>query len=94
MDVARIAELERSVLDGTRPDLTVIFDIPVAVGRERLAQGRVLDKFERQQSEFFERVRATYLARAAEEPRRCRVIDGTKSLDDVRAQLEAIVATL
>jgi len=94
VDAARIAELEQCALDGTRPDLTIIFDIPVAVGRERLARGRVLDKFERQQSEFFERVRATYLARAAAEPRRCRVIDGTKTPDDVRAQLDAIVATL
>ena len=94
VDTARIAELERSVLDGTRPDLTVIFDIPVAVSRDRLANGRVLDKFERQQAEFFERVRATYLARAAAEPQRCRVIDGTRNPDDVRAELDAIVAAL
>lgn len=94
VDTARIAELERLALDGTQPDLTVVFDIPVAVGRERLAKGRVLDKFERQQAEFFERVRATYLARAAAEPQRCRVIDGTGSPDEVRAQLDAIVAAL
>ncbi|MEO8739494.1 MAG: dTMP kinase [Casimicrobiaceae bacterium] len=94
VDTARIAELERSALDSTRPDLTIIFDVPVAVGRARLAKGRVLDKFERQQAEFFERVRATYLARAVAEPLRCRVVDSTRSPDDVRAQLDAIVAAL
>jgi dTMP kinase len=94
VDSARIAELERVALDGTRPDLTLLFDVPVAVGRERLGKGRVLDKFERQQEEFFERVRATYLARAAAEPQRCRVIDATRSPENVRAQLDAVVAAL
>ena len=94
VDAARIAELERLALDGTRPDLTIIFDVPVDVGRARLAKSRVLDKFERQQAEFFESVRATYLERAAAEPQRCRVVDGTRSPEDVRAQLDALVATL
>jgi dTMP kinase len=94
IDAARIAELERLALDGTRPDLTIIFDVPVEVGRARLAKSRVLDKFERQQAEFFERVRATYLARASAEPQRCRVVDSTRSPEDVRAQLDALVAAL
>lgn len=94
VEAARIAELERIALDGTRPDLTVIFDVPVEVGRARLARSRVLDKFERQQAEFFERVRATYLARAGAEPQRCRVIDSTGSPEEVRAQLDALVGAL
>ncbi len=56
-----------------------------------MAKGRVLDKFERQQAAFFERVRAVYLARAAAAPRRCRVIDGTRTLGQVRADVEAIL---
>ena len=92
VDAARIAELERLALDGTWPDLTIIFDVPVEVGRARLAKSRVLDKFELQQAEFFERVRATYLARADAEPQRCRVVDSTRSPEDVRAQLDALVA--
>jgi dTMP kinase len=87
-----IAALERLTLDDFRPDLTVLFDVPVEVGRERLADGRPLDKFEQQQHGFFERVRAAYLARAAAEPSRFRVIDSTRSHAAVRADLAAIIA--
>jgi dTMP kinase len=91
LDHGQIAELERLALGAFKPDLTLIFDVPVAVGRERLAAGRMLDKFERQHAAFFERVRAVYLARAAAEPQRCRVIDGTRSPSVVRDELEAVV---
>lgn len=87
-----IATLERLTLGEFRPDLTLLFDVPVEVGRERLADGRPLDKFERQQPGFFERVRATYLARAAAEPLRFRVIDSTRPHAAVQAELAAIIA--
>ena len=85
-----IRDMERIVLDDFAPDMTLIFDVPVSVGRERLSDGRALDRFELEQSEFFDRVRDTYLARARAEPERCRVIDSTQSRDRVRAQLAAI----
>jgi dTMP kinase len=87
-----IRELERIALDDFQPDVTLIFDVPVSVGRERLADGRELDKFEQQQSQFFERVRATYLARARAEPGRCRIIDSAQPMADVRAQLTTSLA--
>lgn len=93
VDVDTIATIERATLDGFRPNLTLIFDVPVDVGRERLADGRPLDKFERKDAAFFERVRSTYLARAAAERERCRVIDSSRPRADVRAELEAIMAT-
>ena len=89
---ASIQSLERLSLGEFRPDLTLLFDVPVDVGRERLADGRTLDKFERQQSAFFERVRAAYLARAAAEPSRFRIIDSTRPQAAVRADLAAIIA--
>jgi dTMP kinase len=89
-----IAALERLSLADFRPDLTLLFDVPVEVGRERLADGRPLDKFERQQPGFFERVRTTYLTRAAAEPSRFRVIDSTRPQADVRVDLAAIIAAL
>jgi dTMP kinase len=89
-----IEALERVAIGDFRPDLTLIFDVPTAVGRERLADGRVLDKFERQQGAFFDRVRAAYIARAAAEPQRCRVIDSTRPVAGVRAELEHIVSAL
>lgn len=93
-----IAELERRVHGGCNPDLTLLFDVPPAVSRERLAraqgEGRALDKFEREAQTFFERVRNTYLERARAEPGRFRIVDATRPLADVRADLERIVATL
>jgi len=95
---ARIADLERFVHDDCRPDRTVLFDLPVAVSRQRLAKaeagGRTLDKFEREQDAFFERVRAAYLERAAAEPARFRVVDSARPLADVQAELEQMLAAL
>jgi dTMP kinase len=90
-----IATLERHVHAHCNPDLTLLFDVPGTVSRERLdrmqAKGRALDKFEREPQAFFERVRATYLSRAAAEPARFRVLDSTRTADQVRADLARIV---
>ncbi|TMG42098.1 MAG: dTMP kinase [Chloroflexi bacterium] len=92
--VEAISAMERAALGAFGPDLTIVFDVPAEVGRERLADGRALDKFEREQDEFFARVRETYLRRARAEPRRMRVIDSTQSPATVRSDLSAIVESL
>jgi dTMP kinase len=89
-----IAQLEQVTLGDFRPDLTFVFDVPVEVGRARLNATRPPDKFERQASEFFTRVRETYLQRARAEPVRMRVIDSTRSPDAIRAELRALVEAL
>jgi dTMP kinase len=89
-----IAALERVALGEFAPDLTLVFDVPAEVARERLTDGRALDKFERQRDDFFTRVRDAYLKRAQAEPQRMRVIDATRSRAEVRAELLAIVGTL
>lgn len=98
VDMARIRELERWIHADCQPDLTLLFDVPTGVSRERLAEsardGRMLDKFEREREAFFDRVRAAYLDRARAEPRRFRVIDSTGTIDSVRAQLARILDTL
>jgi len=80
------------------PELTLLFDVPSDVSRERLARmqarGKAPDKFEREAQAFFERVRNGYLARAAAEPARFRVIDSTRPVADVRAELAGIVDAL
>lgn len=94
----RIRELEEWIHADCQPDLTYLFDVPPEVSRTRLdeaqASGRALDKFETEASAFFERVRAAYLARAAGDPRRFRVVDSTRPLADVRAELGAHLGTL
>jgi dTMP kinase len=95
---ARIRELEQWVHGDCQPDLTFLFDVPPTVSRARLdkaaAAGRSLDKFESEAGAFFERVREAYLDRAREEPRRFRVVDSTRPLAEVRAELAAHVAAL
>jgi dTMP kinase len=93
-----IGTLERHVHAQCNPDLTLLFDVPGTVSRERLdrmrAKGRVLDKFEREPQAFFDRVRAVYLSRAAAEPARFRVIDSTRPSAEVCADLARIVDAL
>ena len=95
---ARIAELEAWVHGDCQPDLTLLFDVPTGVSRERLARseakGRELDKFETENEAFFSRVRDVYLARAAAAPRRFAVIDSTRPMDEVRATIVAELARL
>ena len=98
VDARRIAALEDWVHADLAPDLTLLFDVPIVVSRERLdrnaAAGHQLDKFERERASFFERVRASYLERAAADPRRFRVIDSSRPLDVVRGEIAAIAASL
>jgi dTMP kinase len=91
LDPALISLLEREVV-GIRPGLTLLLDLGVDEGRQR-ARGRDLvpDRIERERDEFFERVRAAYLARAAAEPQRIRVLDAARPPAQVAADA---VATL
>ena len=91
----RLAVLEDWVQQGLQPDLTLFFDVPVTVGQERLRQATAApDRFEREQAEFFERVRAEYLRRAAEAPQRFRVIDSSRPVAEVQSQLEKTIVSL
>jgi len=96
VDRERIAELAQWVHGDCQPDLTILFDVPTAVSRERLERaqsgGRTLDKFEREGASFAERVRVAYLERADAEPRRFRIVDSTRPQDAVRAELAQLVA--
>lgn len=84
----RIGQLETWVQGDLRPDLTVLLDVPVAVGMSRAGKRSAPDRFESQQLDFFERVRGTYLARASTYPDRYRIIDASKSLAQVQAQIK------
>jgi len=89
----KIAALERWVQGALQPDLTLILDVPVEVARSRLDKGSS-DRFEHEDHEFFRRVRAGYLERAAKDPVRVRVVDGTLPVDEVRKRVERIVSAI
>jgi dTMP kinase len=90
----QIRALEAMVQGALRPDLTVLLDAPVANALARARSrnaGAAEDRFEREKSEFFARVRDAYLARAAAEPARIAVIDATRSADEIGAGILALL---
>lgn len=94
IDPQRIAVLEEWVQGTLRPDLTLLLDLPVDVGMARACGRGELDRFEREQQAFFERVRAAYLAQAQREPGRYRVLDASQSLEDVQRQIDVVLSPL
>lgn len=93
IDTARLGVLEQWVQRGLQPGLTLLFDLPCEVAAQRLAaSGGDPDRFEREQADFFNRVRAAYLERAAADPVRMRVIDASVSPEYVSNQLEQILS--
>lgn len=91
---ARLRALEEWVHPAFEPNLTVLFDVPVGVSQQRLAAHAKPDRFEQEQSGFFERVRQGYLERAAADPGRFRIIDSTQPIATVRAQLSVLLDRL
>lgn len=94
LSVQRIEQLEHFVQGAMRPDLTLIFDLPVEVGLSRAAARGRLDRFEQEGLGFFEAVRSAYLNRAGQNPRRYRVIDAGQTLTAVQQDLDALLPEL
>ena len=90
----KIQLLEHWVQGDLQPDITLLFDVPVEVSIQRLANAREPDKFERENADFFTRIRNAYLQRAQENPTRFRVIDANRPLPEVKQMVEDVISTL
>jgi len=90
----RIATLEAWVQRGFVPDLPLLFDVPPDVAETRRAAARTADRFEREASGFFSRVRNAYLDRARAEPGRIRVLDARLSIADLQAGIGELLQEL
>lgn len=90
----KIKQLETWVQGELQPDLTLLFDVPVEVSMQRLANAREPDKFEREGAIFFEKLRQAYLTRATENPNRFRVINANQTLDKVKLIVEECISTI
>ena len=90
----KLDDLEQWVLGEFQPDLTLYFDVPVELGRQRVSAVKSADRFEKEQDEFFRRVRQAYLERAYKFPHRIRVIDSSQSLDAVKNSLGQIMLSI
>jgi len=93
-DWKKLSQLEQWVHADLQPDLTLFFDVPVEVARQRLSNNASLDRFEQEQGEFFERVRAGYHKRVQNNPNQYRVIDAAQSIDDIKVKLEEIISSI
>lgn len=87
----KVKQLERWVQGDLQPNATILFDVPVEVSLTRLANAREPDKFEREDAVFFEKLRTTYLTRAAENPQRFHVINANQTLEMVKLEVNKIV---
>lgn len=94
IDAGKVRSLESLVQGPLQPDFTLLLDAPVDVGMARARDRGELDRFEQEQREFFDRVRATYLQLAEQSSGRYRVIDASLSLEDVQRQLLKVCGEL
>jgi len=91
VDLTVLSTLEKWVQGGRQPDLTLWFDLPPEMAAQRRAAARMADRFEQQDLEFFERVRAAYAKRAEAAPQRFVRIDASQSVEAVAAQIVAVM---
>ena len=91
VSIAKINVLETWVQGDLKPDITLLFDVPVEVSLERLALARTPDKFEREGADFFEKLRNAYLARAKQDPARFRIINGNQALAAVKEEVKVSI---
>lgn len=94
VSLAKLEQLEQWVHGDLQPDLTLLFDIPIEVARQRLSNNVSLDRFEQEKGEFFERVRQAYLARATKFPQRITVIRAENAQAEVQNELAKIAASI
>ena len=90
----KLTQLEQWVHGDLQPDLTLFFDVPVEIARQRLANNESLDRFEQEQADFFGRVRAGYHRRVQENPQRYTVIDASKTVSQIKESLQELVISI
>ncbi len=94
VSLQKLEQLEQWVHADLQPDLTLLFDIPIEIARQRLANNISLDRFEQEHGSFFEKVRQAYLARSQKTPSRFAVIHAEQTRDEVQINLQRIVLSL
>jgi len=90
----RVAVLEQWAHQGLQPDVTILMDVPVEIGMQRVKQRSEPDRIEAEQCQFFEKVRAQYLKRAQQYPERFQVVDASVSLDEIKQVLQQICSAV
>ncbi len=94
LDIERIAQLENWVLQDFTPDMTLLLDVSVHIGMQRVESRGTKDRIEQEDFDFFNRVRQAYIVRAKQYPQRIKLIDAVQSVDDTSRQIQAILNDL
>ena len=89
----KLQQLDAWALQGFKPDLTIMLDLPIDVGLARAAKRSEKDRFESEKVEFFTKVREGYLTIAQREPERMKVIDASGTIEQVQEQLATVLET-
>ena len=94
VDTKKLEVLEQWVHADLQPDLTLYFDLPVEIAKQRIGDAREADRFERESAGFFERVRSAYLARARQNPQRIRIIDASETPEQINKLVEELILSV
>ena len=94
LDMSKLDMLENWTHGNFQPDLTLYFDVPVELGQQRINQLNSIDRFEKEEKDFFHRVRTVYLERAEQFPERIQYIDATQPAPAVHEAVEQILQKL
>lgn len=94
VSLLKLEQLEQWVHADLQPDLTLLFDIPIEIARQRLSNNISLDRFEQEKGAFFEKVRQAYLARSQKNPARFAVIHAEQTRDEVQASLQRLLLSI
>lgn len=94
LPISLIESLETLVQEGLQPDCTILLDLAPEIGMQRAQQRGDLDRFETEKMDFFEKVRAAYLARAAADEGRFYIVNAANSVEQVSADVVAVLDAL
>jgi len=95
IDIKRIESISDWTLQAIHTDLTLLFDLPVAVGQERvIKRSQDKDRFEQEKGVFFEKIRQCYLQRADREPDRIKKIDASQTIENIQHQVTTALMAL
>lgn len=95
IDIKRIESISDWTLQSIHTDLTLLFDLPVSVGQERvIKRSQDKDRFEQEKGAFFEKIRQCYLQRADHEPDRIKKIDASQSIENIQHQVTTALMAL
>lgn len=94
LSLDKLKVLEDWVHGHLQPDLTLLFDLPLAVAQARIGKERILDRFEQEEADFHERVRQCYLQRAGQSNGRIQVVQADRTVDEIKKSIEELISII